>query len=60
MEDLAATQFETEKALPEMAWDGLPDEDQRIIIASVRDEAGNIVLPITLSQLVEYPSKASE
>lgn len=60
LKDLEAAQLETEKALPEMAWDGLPDGDQRIFIVSIRDEAGNVVLRTTLSQLVEYPSKASE
>jgi hypothetical protein len=59
-EDLEAAQLEAEKALPETAWDGLLDGDRQIFIVSVRVEAGNVVLRTTLSQLVEYPSKASE
>jgi len=59
LQDLAA-KFEAERALPKMAWDELPDGDQRTFIVSVRDEAGDVALRATLSLLVEYPSKASE
>ena len=60
LKDLEADTFEAEKALPGMAWDELPDGDQRTFIVSVRDEAGDVVLRAALSLLVEYPSKASE
>jgi hypothetical protein len=54
VEDFKAAHLEGEKALPEAAWDGLPNGDQQIFIVSIRDEAGNVVLRITLSKLVEY------
>ena len=39
-----------------MAWDQLPDGNQRTFIVSVRDEAGQVVLRAALSLVVEYPS----
>jgi hypothetical protein len=38
--DIEAAKLEAERALPEMAWDELPDGNQRTFIVSVRDEAG--------------------
>lgn len=60
LDDLEAAKVEAQKALPEMAKDNLPDGDQRAFIVSVRDEAGQVVLRIALSMIVEYPSQASE
>jgi hypothetical protein len=60
LDDLEAAKVEAQKALPEMAKDNLPDSDQRAFIVSVRDGAGQVVLRIALSMIVEYPSQASE
>jgi hypothetical protein len=60
LNDLEAAKAEAQKALPEMARDKLPDDDQRVFIASVRDEAGQVLLRIALSLVVEYPSRASQ
>ncbi len=57
LDNLEAAKAEAQKTLPEMARDNLPDGDQRVFIASVRDEAGQVVLRITLSLVVEYPSQ---
>jgi uncharacterized protein DUF6894 len=58
LEDIEAAKLEAERALPEMAWDELPDGNQRTFIVSVRDEAGEVVLRAALSLVVEYPSQA--
>lgn len=60
LDDIEAAKIEAERALPDMAWDELPDGNQRTFIVSVRDEAGQVVLRAALSLLVEYPSKAPE
>jgi hypothetical protein len=60
LEDIEAAKREAEKALPEMARDGLPDGDQRTFIVSVRDEANQVVLRAALSLVVEYPTRAED
>lgn len=60
MEDIEAAKLLAEEALPEMAWDELPDGNQRTFIVSVRDEAGQVVLRAALSLIVEYPTQAQE
>jgi len=58
LEDVEAARREAERALPEMAWDELPDGDRRTFVVSVRDEAGQVVLRASLSLMVEYPGRA--
>jgi hypothetical protein len=60
LEDIEAAKLLAEEALPEMAWDELPDGNQRTFIVSVRDEAGQVVLRAALSLIVEYPTQAQE
>jgi hypothetical protein len=60
LKDLEVVKREAQAALAHMARDGLPDEDERVFIISVRDEAGQVVLRAALSLAVEYPSKAPE
>lgn len=60
LEDLEAAKAAAEEELPQMAWDGLPDGDQRTFIVSVRDEAGQVVLRAALSLFVEYPAQVQE
>ena len=58
--DLEAAKAVAQEELPQMAWDELPDGDQRTFIVSVRDEAGHVVLRAALSLVVEYPSQAQD
>lgn len=60
LEDIEAAKLAAQAALPEMARDKLPDGDQRVFIVSVRDEAGQVVLRVALSLVVEYGTKAQE
>ncbi|MBB3019521.1 hypothetical protein FHR70_002586 [Microvirga lupini] len=60
LEDTEAAKREAERALSDMARDGLPDGDQRSFIVSVRAEAGQVVLRAALSLVVEYPSRAQD
>jgi hypothetical protein len=60
LEDLEAAKAVAQEELPQMAWDELPDGDQRTFIVSVRDEAGQVVMRAALSLLVEYPSQAQD
>jgi len=60
MENINVAKREAEKALAEMARDGLPDGDQRSFIISVRDGGGEVVLRAALSLVVEYPSQPQD
>jgi len=60
LEDLEAVKLEAQATLPHMTREELPDEDERVFIVSVRDEAGQVVLRAALALAVEYPSKAPE
>jgi hypothetical protein len=60
LDDLEAAKAEAHKTLPEIARDNLPDGDQRVFIASVRDEAGQVVMRLALSLVVEYPSQPQD
>jgi hypothetical protein len=60
LEALKAVKDEAQRALREMAWDELPDSDQRCFIVSVRNDAGQNVLRAALSLVVEYPCQAQE
>jgi hypothetical protein len=53
LEDVAAAQAEAQRALAEVAKDKLPDKNRRDFTATVRDEAGQTVLRITLLLRVE-------
>jgi hypothetical protein len=53
LRDLTAAEREAKKALPDMARDALPDGDERTLIISVRNEAGQVVLRAALSLVVE-------
>jgi hypothetical protein len=52
-ENIKAAKAEAQKSLPEMARDGLPDGNHRTFVVCVRDEAGQVVLRVALSLVVE-------
>jgi hypothetical protein len=52
-EHIKAAKAEAQKALPDMARDALPDGSHRTFVVSVRDEAGQVVLRVALSLVVE-------
>ena len=58
--DIEAAKLIAQEALPDMASDKLPDGDQRVFIVSVRDEAGQVVVRVSLTLIAEYPSQAQE
>ena len=44
---------EAQKALPDLARDAIPSNDQNTFIVSVRDEAGQVVLRAALTLIIE-------
>ncbi|MCB5177060.1 MULTISPECIES: DUF6894 family protein [Microvirga] len=58
LDGLEAARREARRALPDMASDHLPEGDQRVFIVSVRTEAGQPVLRVALSLVVEDLSEA--
>ena len=60
LEGIKAAKLQAQEALPDMASDKLPDGDQRVFIVSVRDEAGQVVVRVSLTLIAEYPSQAQE
>ena len=60
LEGIEAAKLMAQEALPNMAEDKLPDGDQRVFVVSVRDEAGQVVLRVSLTLVTEYPSQAQE
>jgi hypothetical protein len=59
--DIQAAKLVAQDALPDMASDKLPDgSDQRVFIVRVRDEAGQVVVQVSLTLIAEYPSQAQE
>ena len=60
LEGIEAAKLIAQEALPDMASDKLPDGDQRVFIVSVRDEAGQVVVRVSLTLVTEYPSQAQE
>jgi hypothetical protein len=60
LEGIEAAKLQAQEALPDMASDKLPDGDQRVFIVSVRDEAGQVVVRVSLTLIAEYPSQAQE
>ena len=59
-EGLKAVKDEAQRTLREMAWDELPDSEQRCFIVSVRNDAGQNVLQAPPSLVVESPSQVQE
>ncbi|WP_262271547.1 DUF6894 family protein [Microvirga yunnanensis] len=60
LEDIEAAKAVAQEELPQMAWDELPNGDQRTFIVSVRDEAGQVVIRAALSVVVEYPTQTPD
>jgi hypothetical protein len=60
LENIESAKAEAQAALPHIAKDTPPDGDQRVFIVSVRDEAGQVVVRVALSLVVEYPSKPQD
>jgi len=52
-ETLEEAKSEGQRALPEMAREVLPDGNHRTFVVSVRDEAGTVVMRMSLSLVVE-------
>ncbi|WP_262273290.1 DUF6894 family protein [Microvirga yunnanensis] len=52
-DDLQAAKLKAKEALPEMAKEALPDGNYRSFVVSVRDEAGAVVVRMSLSLVVE-------
>jgi hypothetical protein len=53
LQNIDMAKAEAQKALPDLARDALPGDDQKTFIVSVRDEAGQVVLRAALSLIVE-------
>ena len=53
LQSVEMARIEAQKALPDLAQDGLPDGNQKTFIVSVRDEAGQVVLRAALTLIVE-------
>ncbi len=60
LEDLEAAKAIAQEELPQMAMDELSDGDERVFMVSVRDEAGQVVMRVALSLVVEYPTRAED
>jgi hypothetical protein len=52
-ESLAPAKAEAQRFLPEMARDALPDGNHRTFVVSMRDEAGTVLVRMSLSLVVE-------
>jgi hypothetical protein len=59
LDDLGAAKAEAKKTLPEIVKDELPDGDRRDFTVDVKDAAGQIVWRVTLSLVVESPTRGS-
>jgi hypothetical protein len=59
LDDLEAAKAEAKKTLPEIVKDELPDGDRRDFTVDVKDAAGQIVWRVTLSLVVESPTRGS-
>ena len=53
LENLDAAKAEAQGALPDLARDAIPSNDQNTFIVSVRDEAGQVVLRAALTLIIE-------
>ena len=52
-ESLESAKAEAQRFLPEMASDALPDGNHRTFVVSVRNEAGYVLMRMSLSLVVE-------
>jgi hypothetical protein len=52
-ENLEAARAEAQRSLPEMAREVLPDGNHRTFVVSMRNEAGAVVVRMSLSLVVE-------
>jgi hypothetical protein len=52
-ETLEAARAEAQRFLPEMAREGLPDGNHRTFVVSVRNDAGQVLVRMSLSLVVE-------
>jgi hypothetical protein len=59
LDGLEAAKAEAKKTLPEIVKDEMPDGDRRDFTVTVKNEAGQIVWRVTLSLVVESPSRGS-
>ena len=57
LDGLEAAKDEAKKTLPEIVKDEMPDGDRRDFTVNVKDTAGQIVWRVTLSLVVESPSR---
>ena len=57
LDNLEAAKAEAKKTLPEIVKDEMPDGDRSDFTVDVKDVAGQIVLRVTLSLVVESPSQ---
>jgi hypothetical protein len=53
LESLDMAKAEAQRALPDLARDAIPSNDQNTFIVSVRDEAGQVVLRAALTLIIE-------
>ena len=60
LEGIEAAKLQAQEALPDMAEDKLPNVDQGIFVVGRGDEAGQVVLRVSLTLVTEYPSQAQE
>jgi hypothetical protein len=59
LDDLEAAKAEAKRTLPEIVKDEMPDGDRRDFTVDVKDAAGQIVWRVTLSLVVESPTRGS-
>jgi hypothetical protein len=59
LDDLEAAKEEAKKTLSEIVKDEMPDGGRRDFTVDVKDAAGQIVWRVTLSLVVETPSRGS-
>jgi hypothetical protein len=59
LDDLEAAKEEAKKTLPEIVKDEMPNGDRRDFTVDVKDVAGQIVWRVTLSLVVESPTRGS-
>lgn len=53
LDNIETAKAEAQKALPDLARDGLPDGNHNTFVVSVRDEEGKVVLRAALSLVTE-------
>ena len=59
LDDLEAAKAEAKRTLPGIVKDEMPDGDRRDFTVDVKDVAGQIVWRVTLSLVVESPTRGS-